>query len=85
MIRVYNLKFMLREKGRDLAQSNYKSLYTNRKKQTGNMTIHKKNSKNSITRPLRTDSRRSFGVTTVTQLLWLTGLWAQPSNSPQLL
>ena len=35
---------------------------------------------------LRSDfgpTRRLFGVTTATQLVWLTGLRAQPSHSPQ--
>ena len=32
---------------------------------------------------LRTDIGRSVGVTTATQLVFLTGLRAQPSHSPQ--
>ena len=39
--------------------------------------------KSSITQRLRTDLGRSVGVTTATQLVWLTGLRAQPSHSPQ--
>ena len=39
--------------------------------------------KSSITQRLRTDLGRSDGVTTVIQLVWLTGLRAQPSDSPQ--
>ena len=39
--------------------------------------------KSSITQRLRTDLGRSVGVTTVTKLVWLTGLRAQPSHSPQ--
>ena len=39
--------------------------------------------KTSIIQRLRTDLGRSGGVTTATQLVWLTGLRAQPSHSPQ--
>ena len=39
--------------------------------------------KSSITQRLRTDLGRSVGVTTATQLVWLTGLRAQPSHCPQ--
>ena len=39
--------------------------------------------KSSITQRLPTDLGRSFGVTTATQLVWLTGLRAQPSHFPQ--
>ena len=37
----------------------------------------------SITQQLRTDLAWSVGVTTATQLMWLTGLRAQHSHSPQ--
>ena len=36
--------------------------------------------KKSIKQRLRTDLGRSVGVTTATQLVWLTGLRAQPSH-----
>ena len=39
--------------------------------------------KSSIIQLLRTDLGRSVGVTTATQLAWLTGLRAKPSHSPQ--
>ena len=39
--------------------------------------------KSSITQRLRTDLGRSVGVTTATQLVWLTWFTAQPSHSPQ--
>ena len=39
--------------------------------------------KSSITQVLRTDLGRLVGVTTATQLLWLTDLRAQPSHFPQ--
>ena len=37
----------------------------------------------TITQRLRTDLGRSVGGTTATQLVWLTGLRAQHSHSPQ--
>ena len=39
--------------------------------------------KSSIKQQLRTDLRRSVGVTTATQLVWLTWFTGQPSHSPQ--
>ena len=39
--------------------------------------------KSSIKQRLRTALGRSVGVTTATQLVWLPGLRAQPSPSPQ--
>ena len=39
--------------------------------------------KHSITQRLRADLGRSNGVTKVIQLVWLIGLRAQPSHSPQ--
>ena len=39
----------------------------------------------SITQRLRIDLGRSVGVHTATRLVWLTGVRAQPSNSPQQL
>ena len=39
--------------------------------------------KSSITQRLRTNLGQSFGVTTATQLVWLTGLRALPSHLPQ--
>ena len=43
---------------------------------------HKKRHQKSITKRLRTDLGLSVGVTAATQLVWLTGLRAQPSHSP---
>ena len=37
----------------------------------------------SIAQQLQIDLWRSFGVNTTTKLVWLTGLWAQSSHSPQ--
>ena len=53
----------LREKGRDLTQSHDQSPYTSR---------NVKGQRSSITQRLRTDLGRSVGVTTATQLMWLT-------------
>ena len=47
------------------------------------MTTQTPPQKSSITQRLRTDLGRSVGITTVTQLVWLTWLRAQPSHSPQ--
>ena len=41
--------------------------------------------KSSFTQRLPTDLGRSVGVTTATQLVWLTSLRTQPSHSPQQL
>ena len=46
------------------------------------MTTEKRHQK-SITQRLRTDLGRPVGVTTSIQLVWLTGLQAEPSHSPQ--
>ena len=71
------------EKGRDLTQSYDKSPYTHRKIQKATWQ-HKNATKNSITQQLRTNSRRSVGITTATQLVWLTGFKEyQPSHSMQ--
>ena len=43
----------------------------------------KMSTKNSITQRLRADLERSVGVTTATQLVWLTGYQAKPSLSQQ--
>ena len=60
-----------RQKGGDLTQSYDKSPYTH-----GNVkravTTQTTPQKNSITQRLRTDLGRSVGVTTATQLVWLT-------------
>ena len=66
-----------------MTQSYDKSLFTDRKskKQRDNT---KTPTKTLITQRLRTDLRRSVGVTIATQLMWLnrfTG--SQPSNLPQ--
>ena len=64
-----------RQKGGDLTQSYDKSPYTH-----GNVkravTTQTTPQKSSIKQRLRTDLGRSVGVTTVTQLVWLTGLRA---------
>ena len=57
----------IREKGRDLTQSYDKSPYTNRKIKKATWQ-HKNATKNLITQRLRTDLRRTVGVTTVTPL-----------------
>ena len=71
----------LREKGRDLTQSYDKKPYTSMSKGQSDNTNN--STKSSIPQLLRTDLGRSFGVTTTTQLVWLTGLRAQHSHSPQ--
>ena len=70
------------EIGRDLTQSYDKTPYTSRNVERAKWQ-HKLRHKSSITQRLRTDLGRSVGVTTATQLVWLTGLRAQPSNFPQ--
>ena len=63
------------QKGGDLTQSYDKSPYTH-----GNVkravTTQTTPQKSSIKQRLRTDLGRSVGVTTATQLVWLTGLRA---------
>ena len=49
----------------------------------GKATTQTTPQKSSITQRLRTDLGWSVGVITATQLVWLTGLQAQPSHSPQ--
>ena len=69
------------EKGRDLTQSYDKSPYTNRNVKRGKVTTQTTPQKSSIKQRLRTDLGRSVGVTTATQLVWLTGLRAHlPTN-----
>ena len=63
------------EKGRDLTQSYDKSPYTNRNVKRA-VTTQTTPQKSSIKQRLRTDLGRSVGVTTATQLVWLTGLRA---------
>ena len=65
-----------REKGRDLTQSYDKSPYTSRNVKRGKVTAHTMPQICSITQRLRADLGRSVGVTTATQLVWLTGLRA---------
>ena len=60
-----------------------KAPYTSRKSQKGKVITQTTPQKSSITQRLRTDLGRSVGVTTATQLVWLSGLRAQPSHSPQ--
>ena len=71
--------FISWQKGGDLTQSYDKSPYTNRVKSdnTNNAT------KSSIKQQLQTDLGRSVGVTTATQLVWLTWFTGPPSHSPQ--
>ena len=60
-----------------------KALYQ-QKCQRGKVTTQTTPQKSSIKQQLRTDLGRSVGVTTVTQLVWLTGLRAHlptPRNS----
>ena len=68
---------------RILTQSFDKSPYTNRKVKRAKSQHKTKPPKSSITQRLRTDLGRWIGVSTATQLVWFTGLRAQPSNSPQ--
>ena len=63
---------LMREKGRDLTQSYYKNPYNNRNVQKGKVTTQTTPQKSSITQRLQTDLGRSVGVTTATQLVWLT-------------
>ena len=75
-------EILLWQKGGDLTQSYDKSPYTNRnvkraKWQQNNVK------KSSIKQQLRTDLGRSVGVTTTTQLVWLTWFTGPPSHSPQ--
>ena len=63
------------QKGGDLTKSYDKSPYTNRN--VKGQSDNKNNAtKSSIKQRLRTDLRRSVGVTTATQLVWLTSLRA---------
>ena len=64
------------EKGRDLTQSYKKKSLHQQKCQKGKVTTQTTSQKSSITQRLRTDLGRSVGVTTATQLLWLSGLRA---------
>ena len=71
----------LKEKGRDLIQSYDKKPLHKQKCQKGKVTTQRTPQKSSIKQRLRTDLGRSVGVTTATQLVWLTGLRAQlPTN-----
>ena len=56
-----------------MTQSYDKSPYTNRNVKRATQTTPQKS---SIKQRLRTDLGRSVGVTTATQLMWLTGLLA---------
>ena len=66
---------MKRQKGGDLTQSYDKSPYTQhpRKCQKGKVKAQTTTQKSSIKQRLRTDTERSVGVTTATQLTWFTG------------
>ena len=70
----------LREKGRDLTQSYDKSQYTNRNVIRAKWQHKQRHKKSSITQRLRTDFGRSVGVTTATQMVWLT--WFTGPTSP---
>ena len=72
----------LRGKGRDLTQSCDKIPYTSRNVKRAEWQ-HRQHREKVRFKRLRTDLGRSVGVTTATQLVWLTGLRAQPSPSPQ--
>ena len=52
-------------------------------KMSKNKWQHKNATKNSITQRLQTDLGRLVWVTRTAQLVWLTGLRTQPSQSPQ--
>ena len=69
-------------KGRDLTRSYHKALIPTEMSNGQNDNIQMP-PKSSITQQLRTNFGRSVGVTTAAQLVWLTGLRAQPSHSPQ--
>ena len=76
--------FLYRQKGGDLTQSYDKSPYTNRNVKRAKWQHKTTPQKSSIKQQLRTDLGRSVGVTTATQLVWLTGLRAHlptPRNS----
>ena len=64
--------FSMRQKGGDLTQSNDKSPYTNRNVKRAKWQHKERHKKSSIKQQLRTDLGRSVGVTTATQLVWLT-------------
>ena len=51
--------------------------------QKGKVTTQTTPPKSSIKQQLRTDLGRSVGVTTATQLVWLTWFTGPPSHSPQ--
>ena len=51
--------------------------------QKGKVTTQTTPQKSSIKQQLRTDLGRSVGVTTATQLVWLTWFTGPPSHSPQ--
>ena len=70
----------VKEKGRDLTQSYDKSPYTNRNVKRAKWQHKKMQQKSSITQRLRTDLGRSVGVTTATQLVWLT--WFMGTTFP---
>ena len=72
----------VRQKGGDLTQYYDKSPYTNRNVKRAKWQ-HKQRQKSSIKQQLRTDLGRSVGVTTATQLLWLTWFTGPPSHSLQ--
>ena len=74
----------LKEKGRDLTQSYSKSTYTNRNVKRAKWNTNKATN-SSITQRLRTDLRRSVGVTTATQLVWLTSISDWKSSALNLM
>ena len=73
-----------RQKGGDLTQSYDKSSYTKRnvKIKKDKVTTQTTPQKRSIKQQLRTDLGRSVGITTATQLVWLTWFTGPPSHSP---
>ena len=75
-IRVFVVTTTRRQKGRDLTPSYDKKPLHQQKCQKGKVTTQTMPQKSSITQRLRTDLGRSIGVTTATQLVWLTGLRA---------
>ena len=78
---IYMLK---KTKWGDLTQSYDKSPYTNRNVKRAKWQ-HKQRHKNSSKQRLQTDLGRSIGVTTASQLVWLTSLDRQSTNTGTVL
>ena len=72
------LYYRSRQKGGALTQAYDKSPYTNRIVKRAKWQHQQRHKKNSIKQQLRTDLGRSVGVTTATQLVWLTWFTGPP-------